>query len=528
MQAIVSQAKATGRTRTAVIVEVLKEAFGLPAGETPPASLEGIHNQLDALSKKVACLNQQLVELASEALSSENKAQPLEESNQTLVVGQDLLEEISAGQPKISQSQKVGELLDTTDTSQVASQESKLVNGRCNELQENLQQLVEKVEQRARILDQVLSASIDHVCMYDRLGRYTYANCAFMQSLGFEGIELYGKTWQQLGLPPEMMKPFEAQRQIVFATGQSVAAEITLPTVNGSRDYEYILSPIYNADGSVEAVVYTARDITERKQVEESLRESEKNYRNLFEWAQDSIFITDHSTHRLLDVNEHGARRLGYTRKQLLSLPTEIISPPMDPTRRKAVLRKLWQTGSVIFEHVHISKDGTLRPVEVSSRVIEYDGQLAIQSFIRDITERKQTESALQESKHFIEKLTKITPSLIYIQDLTQKRYVYLNHKAQEFYGKTPEAMQKLGKGFLEKFLHPEDLAKLAPMAEKWNSAQDDQVIENEFRMKDATGQWRWFRSREAVYSRTPEGLPEQIIGTSIDITEFCSARGKV
>jgi PAS domain-containing protein len=62
------------------------------------------------------------------------------------------------------------------------------------------------------------------------------------------------------------------------------------------RDYECILSPILGVSSSVEAVICTARDITERNQVEESLRESEANYRHLFEYANDSIFIIDLST----------------------------------------------------------------------------------------------------------------------------------------------------------------------------------------------------------------------------------------
>jgi PAS domain S-box-containing protein len=58
--------------------------------------------------------------------------------------------------------------------------------------------------------------------------------------------------------------------QIALGTGQSIAEEISLPTVSGVRHYEYILSPIHSTDGGVEAVVYTARDITERKQAEEA------------------------------------------------------------------------------------------------------------------------------------------------------------------------------------------------------------------------------------------------------------------
>lgn len=518
VEVITLQANTTGRCKTAVVVDALKQVFSFPSSTTP-TSLEGLHKQQEALQKKVAALNKQLAEFNGESLSYA-EAQPLEELNRVTATSQPLVNEVSLPVPNRSQAQNGEAAVDLTNSSRLDSQESESTNGRSDEINEDLQQLTAKVEQRARMLEQVLSASVDHICMYDRLGRYTYANRAFMQSFGVERTEIYGKTWQQLGLPPKTMKPFDGKLQIALATGQSIAEEISLPTISGVRDYEYILSPIHSTDGTIEAVVYTARDITERKQAEELLRESEKNYRNLFEWAHDSIFITDSSTDHLLDVNEHAARRLGYTRKQLLHLPAEVISPPMDPEHRKAILEQLWQTGSVTFEHLHRCKNGSEMPVEISSRVVEYDNQLAIQSFVRDITPRKQAESALQESQHLIQQLAQTSPYLIYIQDLVQQGQLYLNRKTNEFFGKTPEAIEAMGKTFFEEFVHPDDFPKLAEIKERLATSGKGEVLENEFRMKNAYGQWRWFHTWEVVLSRTSEGLPEQVVGTAIDVTE--------
>ena len=386
MEAITSQAQATGRPKTAVVVEALKQVFGNRCTQTPTVSIDLLHQQQEAIRPNVVSLNQQPAELKPATAPNLN-SQRLAECDQALFDG------VSTILPKDCSPPNPGIAVNLTDPSLLDNSASKSQSG--IPIQETLQLMAAEVEQRARMLEQVLSASVDHVCMHDRLGRYTYANRAFMQSFKLERVELYGKTWRQVGLPAATMKPFEAKLQIALATGQSIAEEISLPTVNGLRDYEYILSPIYSSDGSIEAVVYTARDITERKQAEEALRESEKNYRNLFEWAHDSIFITDSSTQTLLDVNEHAARRLGYTRKQLLSLPPEVYSPPMEAKHREEVLRLLWQTGHVVFEHIHNCKDGKQMPVEISSRVIEYEGQLAIQSFVRDITVRKQAEEKL-------------------------------------------------------------------------------------------------------------------------------------
>jgi PAS domain S-box-containing protein len=192
------------------------------------------------------------------------------------------------------------------------------------------------------------------------------------------------------------MEPIDAQREVVFATKRPLTKEISYPTPDGSRDYECILSPILGVSSNVEAVICTARDITERNQVEESLRESEANYRHLFEYANDSIFIIDLSTSRILDANQNAARRLGYTRKELLKLRTRDIDVPIPEARQKTINHQLQATGSFIFDHALRRKDGTEIQVEISSRIIEYRDQLVSLSFVRDITARMQAEERMR------------------------------------------------------------------------------------------------------------------------------------
>jgi PAS domain S-box-containing protein len=138
--------------------------------------------------------------------------------------------------------------------------------------------------------------------------------------------------------------------------------------------------------------------LTERRlaQAERELQKSEQKYRNLFEQASDSIFIIDPVTRRILDGNENAARRLGYTRAELLQLQVDAISSPAVVARNASIAQELLASGHIIFEHVHRRKDGSQIPVEVSSRVIDLDGRMVIQSQVRDITERKQAEKKLE------------------------------------------------------------------------------------------------------------------------------------
>jgi diguanylate cyclase (GGDEF)-like protein/PAS domain S-box-containing protein len=139
----------------------------------------------------------------------------------------------------------------------------------------------------------------------------------------------------------------------------------------------------------------------EQRRVQEALRVSEGKYRTLFEHAVDAIFIIDVSTREILDVNQIAADRLGYSRAELLSMTIDDLYPPEELARNAEIIERLQQTGRLTFERIHIRKDGTTMPVEVSSTVLEQDGRLVYQSIARDITQRKITELELQRLANY-------------------------------------------------------------------------------------------------------------------------------
>jgi PAS domain S-box-containing protein len=120
-------------------------------------------------------------------------------------------------------------------------------------------------------------------------------------------------------------------------------------------------------------------------------------YQRLFESASDSIFIHDLDG-RFLAVNENAARRLGYTRTELLSLSLPELDTPEAAARIEANLRRLLEQGSLVIESAHRRKDGSALPVEVSATLVDYQGQKAVMSFVRDISERKRAKEALQQA----------------------------------------------------------------------------------------------------------------------------------
>lgn len=127
------------------------------------------------------------------------------------------------------------------------------------------QQLTVLVEQLGKILNDILSSTPEFFFVYDQTGKYVYVNRSAAQALGLTQSDFISKTWQQLELPAEIMERLDAQRAVVFTTGQTITDEASFPTVEGIRDYEYTISPISDINNNPEAVVVTVRDITEQK-----------------------------------------------------------------------------------------------------------------------------------------------------------------------------------------------------------------------------------------------------------------------
>jgi len=157
--------------------------------------------------------------------------------------------------------------------------------------------------------------------------------------------------------------------------------------------------PVRSYSGEVYRIAGIAEDITDVMQAKLFLQQSEENYRNIFEFSHDAIFIIDPETHGFLDVNENAARRLGYSRKELLKLTLEDIHGPETAKLDAGIIHELEKTGGAIFEHIHRRKDGMEIPVEISAKVVTYNGRKAFQSSVRDISKRRKAEEELKQSE---------------------------------------------------------------------------------------------------------------------------------
>ena len=119
-----------------------------------------------------------------------------------------------------------------------------------------------------------------------------------------------------------------------------------------------------------------------------------------------------------------------------------------------------------------------------------------------------------------LENLLESLPGLIYIYDLAANRNVYVNANGITLLGYQPAEFQTLGDNFLSVLIHPDDvLYWQEQVAPRYVEAGDNEIIESEFRIRRADGEWRWFSTHERIWQRTPDGAPQQIFAVGQDIT---------
>jgi PAS domain S-box-containing protein len=141
-------------------------------------------------------------------------------------------------------------------------------------------------------------------------------------------------------------------------------------------------------------------DITERKKAENALRQSEERFAKAFHSSPDAIAISRVSDGLMIDVNDGWVNLFGYDREEVIGLSSLTLNLIANPEARQEVLRRLQEKGSVKNLVLQIRrKSGELRLVDLSSEKIQVNGEDAILSVLRDITEQNKVERALQASE---------------------------------------------------------------------------------------------------------------------------------
>jgi PAS domain S-box-containing protein len=263
-----------------------------------------------------------------------------------------------------------------------------------------LARLADESERQRRLYDAILSGTPDLVYVFDLNHRFTYANQALLAMWGRTWDESIGKNCLELGYPDWHAALHGREIEQVKATKQPIRGEVPFTGANGTRTYDYIFVPVIGANGEVEAVAGTTRDVTDRKRAEAELRESEQRFRQFAEHSRKLFWMTDPVAGRVLYVN-HGYRDIwGRTDESLYADPQSFLEGvhPDDRPRMTEAIQRQAAGEMTTQEYRVIRPDGSMRwVVDRAFPIRDEMGQVyRVAGIAEDTTARKRTEEDMR------------------------------------------------------------------------------------------------------------------------------------
>ena len=247
----------------------------------------------------------------------------------------------------------------------------------------------------------ITDSARDAILMMDPEGMITYWNPAAERILGYTREEAGGQNLHNLLAPQRYHATHNAAFRRFVETGRGEATGKTLELVARRKDGEEIpvelsLSAIFMNGWHAVGLL---RDITERKQAEDALRESEERFSRFFRASPVGTSITRLSDGKFVDVNDAFMGLFGYTREEIIGQNPLDLGIWADPEDRAKMVEILEKQGRIQdFETRFRRKSGEIRDVLFSAEVIEVAGQQYILGLTHDITERKQGEEEKEKT----------------------------------------------------------------------------------------------------------------------------------
>ncbi|MHB1356268.1 MAG: PAS domain S-box protein [Anaerolineae bacterium] len=255
-----------------------------------------------------------------------------------------------------------------------------------------------------------------------------------------------------------------------------------------------------------------------QKQIETELRESEVRYRSLFERASVGILIMSLKGQQFA-VNEVYAHMHGYSITEMQSMSLNDIHTPENLRLVPERIRRLLAGEVLTYEAEHYHKDGHAFPIEVAASTITYNNEIHIQSFVRDITERKQAEGKLQKVNEHLLLATEAGGVGIWEYDPIHNHLTW-EDQMYRLYGITAGDFGGAYEAW-QASLHPEDLER-GDLAIQM-ALRGEKEFDIEFRVVWPDDSIHYISARALVH-RDASGQPVKMIGTNYDLTEYKQA----
>jgi PAS domain S-box-containing protein len=373
-------------------------------------------------------------------------------------------------------------------------------SGRPVRLQGTLIDITERREMEKRLQQEqsftrrMVASFPDLIAVLDRDGRFIYISDHVEKVLGWQPTQYVGRMFGTRANPEDKEKLHAMFQRVVRGEESQGQVEFRSPHADGSfRDLLLTARPFFDEDGKVSGLVTSARDITERKKIEEALRESEERVRLMVEGVTDyAIFMLDPDGH-VASWNRGAERIKGYQANEIIGQHFSVFYPPEDIASGKTdrELKEAVTKGQCEDEGWRLRKDGSRFLANgVITALRDKDGKLrGFSQITRDVTQRYEMERKLQQEQEFVRSLVECFPDLIVVLDI-EGRFKFVSDRVNDILGVTPE--EYVGKPIGQR-IGPEDRSKLMQMFRNAVSGHKGQE-QIEIRAQHANGTWKTLR----------------------------------
>ncbi|MGM0540322.1 MAG: PAS domain S-box protein, partial [Thermodesulfobacteriota bacterium] len=350
----------------------------------------------------------------------------------------------------------------------------------------------------------------------DPEGRITMINRSGRELLGYAEEEILGCNWFETCLPqPEGRESVYPGFRRIMA-GDLASVEYFENKIV-CRDGTQRLMGWHNAfweddDGRVVGTLSSGEDITEHRQAEESLRESEQQFRTLFMESPVSITIHDKDNGEVLDANPKAYTSYGLASLEELKARGMFMEPPYSYTEALGSIRKAATKGPQQFEWLNRNIYGELFWEQARLIPMTINGVERVVATTVDITELKQTVEALRQSENYYRAIFETSGSAMFIME-NDTTISHVNSNFEKLTGYSSQEIE--GRTSWTELVHPDDLEWMKEYHYLRRQGPDMAPRQYEFRFMTRCDQWR-------DMSFTVDMIPgtNQSIGSGIDITE--------
>jgi PAS domain S-box-containing protein len=384
------------------------------------------------------------------------------------------------------------------------------VRQRLQQLQQTEQELREREEQYRGIFE----ATYDGLFIHDLDGYLVEVNPSFCHMFGYTREELVGQHLSVLTAPVSRAN-LSAALDMHKAGGDYHQPGMGLRKDGG----------VFSADAHSSSFAYrgqrhvlgVVRDISDQVDAERQIRESDEQYRRIFEASTDAIFIMDLDDGHIIEANPAACTIYGYSYEEFIGLPpSAVIHPDRLPAFWEQSIPTIKRGDKRHVQGLNLRKDGSAFPIDLHQTGFTYQSKPCILSIMRDITEQIEAERELREREEQYRSIFEASIDSLVIASLDDSRIVEANPAACTMLGYSYEELIGLTPAAL---VHPDSLPLVAEGLDRFRQTGRDDTAEVVDVRKDGTTFLCEAHSTQFTYKGTPH-----LLTVARDITEQVEA----